>query len=177
MFTIIVSTVDWLVSIGPKHNSTLSIDDAIGITWKMTDSVISDIRDENNEQEVDILTDVLSSVELKLSKFRSNNVFISQNPLNVIKFYDNLCEIVGRKGFNLDSLSNIPLMRRITPTALMATTSYALFIKGMIKRFAELSFGTVLVRFVDFSISLPSLYHLFNQLKVICFVGTDLIFL
>ena len=114
----------------------------------MTDSVISDIKDENSGQEVDVLSELLTLVELKLSKFRTNNVFISQNPLNVIKFYDNLCETIERKSFKLDAVSNVPILRRHTPTALMATTSYALFVKGMAKRFAELSFGTVLVRFV-----------------------------
>lgn len=140
----IVSTVDWLVSIGPKQKPSLSIDEAIGITWKMTDSVISDIRDEMSTEDIEVLSNLLTLVELKLAKFRGSAVSVGQNPLTVIKFYDELCEMIERKSFLLDTLSSGAILRRHIP---LPSTSYAFFIKGMAKRFAELSFGTVFVRF------------------------------
>jgi len=111
----------------------------------MTDSVISDIRDETNAEDMENLTNLLTLVELKLAKFRGSFVFVGQNPLTVIKFYDELCDIIERKSFLLDTLSNGAIVRRHIP---LPSTSYAFFIKGMAKRFAELAFGTVFVRFV-----------------------------
>ncbi len=143
-----------MVSIGPKQRPSLSIDEAIGITWKMTDSVISDIRDEINVEDIESLSNLLTLVELKLAKFRGSYVFVSQNPLNVIKFYDDLCEIIERKSYLLDTLSNGAILKRQIP---LPSTSYAFFIKGMAKRFAELSFGTVFVKYL-FNYSFISIY-------------------
>jgi len=55
----------------------------------------------------------------------------------------------------LDTLSSGAIVRRHIP---LPSTSYAFFIKGMAKRFAELSFGTVFVR-SDISVNKSDFFH------------------
>ncbi|CAG2102722.1 unnamed protein product [Medioppia subpectinata] len=147
-----VSTVDWLVSIESKPRSrSLTIEEAIGITWKMTDSVISDVRRVCNDEE---LPKLLTLIEFKLSKIRSNEVFVGQNPLKIIKSYDTLFEAIERKSFSLDFASNPSTVRPDIQTSI----TYPLFIKGMAKRFSELSLGTVFVR-SDITINKSDYYY------------------
>ncbi|XP_054161850.1 uncharacterized protein LOC128959856 [Oppia nitens] len=149
-----VSTVDWLVSIEPKSHTSLTIEEAIGITWKMTDLVITEIRKELRGRDLTEMLKLLSLIELRLSQLRANNVFVGQNPIKIIKFYDIMFEMIERKSFSLDSESNPSSIKSDIQTSI----TYPLFIKGMAKRFVELSFGTVFIR-SDITINKSDYYY------------------
>lgn len=138
-----MSTVDWLLTASLNPKSPYDQVESIQFTWRMTDSVIESVKEKAHSKWVQGLSNLLSLIEAKLADIRMTRVYVGVNPLNVIQFYLNLSEVIERKCFLLDALSMNGLVRRHFP---LPSTAYALFIKGMSKRFAELSHGTVYVR-------------------------------
>lgn len=138
-----MSIVDWLLTpeAMKRSQSQVHIGEVIGITWKMTDSVIEEVRGRARKNWIPGTQNLLSMVEFKLAKFRGSSIYAGVNPVNVIRFYLDLCDAIERRCLTMDSVSHNKLVSQQLPSV-----SYALFVRGMSRRFAELAFGTVYVR-------------------------------
>lgn len=111
-----VSTVDWLLSDTGGDERTLAV------TWQMSDAVLDAVPSS-------------AATRGRLAMFRQTVRRSSTSPLDATAFYLGLAESVVAHCLRLDALGQ--------PAAGLA---YAVFLRGMALRFAQLALGTVYVR-------------------------------
>ncbi|XP_064472187.1 uncharacterized protein LOC135386291 [Ornithodoros turicata] len=111
-----VSTVDWLLSDTGGDERTLTV------TWQMSDAVLNTVPSTGTTMG-------------HLALFRQTVRRSSTSPLETTSFYLGLAESVVAHCLRLDALGQ--------PAAGLA---YAIFLRGMALRFAQLALGTIYVR-------------------------------
>ncbi|XP_054709793.1 uncharacterized protein LOC129219421 [Uloborus diversus] len=128
----LASTVDWMLSTSDKTKT-----DNIIVTWKMTDSVVSKVKEDTSERWVSSVVSMLDTLQERLGVFRESITDIKTNPLSTVKFYLDLCDWVLQRCFLLDYTGqHLPV----------PSLPYTLFVRGMAQRFGELALGTIYVK-------------------------------
>lgn len=108
----------------------------------MTDTILTEVRSKNDKYLNSGLNNLQSLIEVKLAQFRGISVYSNGNPLDVIHFYSEINDILVQKCFASDSISFIFYGHKHLP---IPSTPYALFLKGMAKRFSEIAFGIIYI--------------------------------
>ncbi|GIY05588.1 uncharacterized protein CDAR_90871 [Caerostris darwini] len=128
----LVSTVDWMLSTSDKTKV-----DNIVVTWKITNGMLSKIKEETSERWVSSVISMLDTLQERLTVFRETVSDIKSNPLSTVKFYLDLSDWVLQRCFLLDYAGqHLPV----------PSLPYTLFVRGMAQRFGELALGTIYVK-------------------------------
>lgn len=137
-------TVDALVSVQLNLTSTDDLNQSVNFTWSLTDNEIAEVREEIEPP--NDLVYLLATIESKLSLIRFNLSLETEHPLNTINSYKLIFDLaeqftverVMRQRKTHDSRWHL-----LTSFTEIQSAPYALFIKGMNRRFIELSYGTI----------------------------------
>ncbi|GBN64653.1 hypothetical protein AVEN_262826-1 [Araneus ventricosus] len=128
----LVSTVDWILSTSDKTKV-----DNIVVTWKITDSMMSKIKEETSDRWLTSVISMLDTLQERLTVFRETVSDVKSNPLSTVKFYLDLSDWVLQRCFLIDYAGqHLPV----------PSLPYTLFVRGMAQRFGELALGTIYVK-------------------------------
>ncbi|GFY30720.1 uncharacterized protein TNCV_3118801 [Trichonephila clavipes] len=128
----LVSTVDWMLSTSDKTKV-----DNIVVTWKITNNMMSKIKEETGDRWVASVISMLDTLQERLTVFRETVSDVKSNPLSTVKFYLDLSDWVLQRCFLLDYAGqHLPV----------PSLPYTLFVRGMAQRFGELALGTIYVK-------------------------------
>ena len=145
--------MDAVVSVQLMPITAEQMEKPLNFTWTLTDNDIEEVKLEilimdNYPEE---MLGLLSSIQGKLAHLRGNLSLKAEHPLNVINSYKMIFDLV-----ETSSMTGILFDRALTQTPVHGPTAsllysfteiqnapYSLFIKGMNRRFIELSYGTI----------------------------------
>ncbi|OTF72573.1 hypothetical protein BLA29_005402 [Euroglyphus maynei] len=141
-------TVDSLVSIHLNLSDPQELSKSVNFTWDLTDDDIEDVKAQmDNENNNDDLAKMIDSIETKLETIRSNLSLSSDHPLTMINSYKLIFDIAEQ--YSIEKKLYQTTMKKDSQWHLIKSFSqiqnspYALFIKGMNRRFIELAYGTI----------------------------------
>lgn len=128
----LVSTIDWMLSTPDKTKI-----DNITVTWKITNSVLSEVKEDSVDRWVTSVISMLDTLQERLGVFRESITDSKSNPVSTVKFYLELSDWVLQRCFLLDYAGqHLPV----------PSLPYTLFVRGMSQRFGELALGTIYVK-------------------------------
>lgn len=138
-------TVDSLVSVQLNLTSTDDLNQSLNFTWSLTDNEMLIVREEIRP--TSDLIYFLAAVESKLSLIRYNLSLESEHPLNMINSYKLIFDLAEQFTVDKSMWNNRKVhdsrWHLLVSFAELQNAPYALFIKGMNRRFIELSYGTI----------------------------------
>nr|XP_046917701.1 uncharacterized protein LOC124498042 [Dermatophagoides farinae] len=145
-------TVDSLVSIHLNLSDPQELSKSVNFTWDLTDDDIEDVKaqideNSNNNNNNDDLAKMIDSFETKLDSIRSNLSLATDHPLTMINSYKLIFDIAEQYSIER-KLYQTPMKHDsqwhlIKSFSQIQNSPYALFIKGMDRRFIELAYGTI----------------------------------
>ena len=138
--------MDALVSVQLNLTSADDLNQPLNFTWSLTHHEISIVKEEINPTSE--LIYFLAEIESKLSLIRLNLSLDEENPLNIITSYKLIFDLaeqfcVETKFIWIDTKLYGSRWYSLLSFIEIQSAPYAMFIKGMNRRFIELSYGTI----------------------------------
>lgn len=133
------------MSVQLNLTSKEDLSQSVNFTWNLTDNEINEVREEL--EPANELIYLLAAIESKLGLIRFNLSLETEHPLNMINSYklifDLTEQITTDKSMWNSNRMHDPHWNLLMSFTEIQSAPYALFIKGMNRRFIEMSYGTI----------------------------------
>ncbi|UXI18660.1 LIM and SH3 domain protein F42H10.3 [Sarcoptes scabiei] len=142
----ILFTVDCLVSIQLNVSNEEDLSNYMKLTWNATDKMIDDARSsleesQQSQSSSQTLTDLLNLIEAKLNTIRANLTLSTDNPTYIINSFKEI--FILAELYYVEKSPQEVDNQLITSFQYIQSGPYSLFLKGMNRRFIELTYGTI----------------------------------